>query len=104
MGVPRRTGPTGPRYLVKVREATGSRDVAAAVARSLCDDGVSHVVAPIRSSAGALTMQDGEFSLTVYPFVEGRTGVAAGLVERHWRELGDLAKRLHASVSSRRPL
>jgi len=92
------TGPASPGYLVKAREANGSRDVAAAVSRWLFEGGLPHVVAPIRSITGSPTVQESELSLTVYPFVEGRTGVEAGLLERHWRELGSMAGRLHASV------
>lgn len=91
------TGHASPRYFVKVREANGSRDVAAAVSRYLYEGGVRHVVAPVRSNANSLTVQEGEFSFTVYPFIEGRTGVKAGLVERHWWALGNLVQRLHAS-------
>jgi hypothetical protein len=32
------------------------------------------------------------------PFIEGSTGVEAGLSEQHWRALGGLVKRLHASA------
>jgi spectinomycin phosphotransferase len=92
------TGRAGERYLVKVREANESRDVAAAVSRHLHEAGVRHVVAPLRSSAGSLTVAEGGFSLSVYPFVEGRTGVEAGLGERQWRALGSLARSLHGSV------
>jgi spectinomycin phosphotransferase len=92
------TGPPSARYLVKVREANGSRDVAAAVSRHLCEGGVGHVVAPVRSNTGSLTVQEGDFSFTVYPFIAGRTGVEAGLVERHWLALGKLVRGLHASV------
>jgi len=90
-------GLSRPRYLVKVRAANGPRDVAAAVSRYLHESGVVHVVAPIRSNTSALSVQDGCFSLTVYPFIEGRTGVEAGLSDRNWRALGALAQRLHTS-------
>jgi len=86
-----------PRYLVKVRGGNGPRDVAAAVARHLHDSGVAHVVAPIRTGADALSVRAGGFSLTVYPFVEGRMGVEAGLSDRNWRALGAFTQRLHAS-------
>ena len=92
------TGDAGPRYLVKVRQANGSRDVAAVVSRYLSDSGLPHVVPPIRSNTSSLTVEEGAFSFTVYPFIEGRTGVETGLVERHWRALGDVVQRLHASV------
>jgi spectinomycin phosphotransferase len=91
------TGQEGSRYFVKVREANGSRDVAAAVSRFLYERGVPHVVAPVRSNASSPTVREGEFSFTVYPFIDGRTGVEAGLDERHWWALGNLVQRLHAS-------
>jgi spectinomycin phosphotransferase len=81
-----------------VRSAGESRNVAAAVARRLADDGLPHVVAPLPSKTGELTVEVGKLSLAVYPFIEGRTGVEAGLDERHWLALGKLARRLHATV------
>ena len=56
--------------------------------RHLRESGLQHVVAPIRSSTSSLTVADGELSFTVYPLVEGRTGVEAGLDRRHWVSLG----------------
>jgi spectinomycin phosphotransferase len=92
------TGHAGRRYFVKVRDANGSRDVAAAVCAYLAEGGLPHVVPPLRSSTNSVTVEDGELSFTVYPFIEGRTGVEAGLVERHWLALGAQIRRLHASV------
>jgi len=83
-------------YLVKVRPAGAARDVAAAVTRYLHDTGVPHVVAPLRARAG--TSPETGSSMTVAPFLDGRTGVDAGLSDRHWRELGAFARRLHATV------
>jgi spectinomycin phosphotransferase len=79
-------------YLVKVRSAAAARDAAAAVSGYLHATGARHVVAPIPPRPGA---GDAGLSLTVAPFIEGRTGVDAGLSERHWRELGAFARRLH---------
>ena len=91
------TGLSRPPYLVKVRAANGPRDVAAAVSRYLNDSGIVHVVAPTRSNTNALSVQDGCFSLTVYPFIEGRTGVEAGLSDQNWCAFGALVQRLHTS-------
>ena len=98
MGVPNRDRSGKAAYFVKVREANGSRDVAAAVSEHLRESGLQHVVAPIRSSTSSLTVEDGELSFTVYPLVEGRTGVEAGLDRRHWVELGSEISRLHSSA------
>jgi spectinomycin phosphotransferase len=85
------------RYFVKVRQVDDARDGAAALARYLHDNGVPHVVAPLRSATGSLTVQDGEHSLTVYPLIDGRNGMDVGLTERHWRELGSFLRKLHAT-------
>jgi spectinomycin phosphotransferase len=82
---------------VKVRPAGASRDAAAAIARHLHDAGVGHVVAPVATLAGALSVDDGPVAVTVYPYVAGRTGVEAGLTPEHWRGLGAFARRLHAT-------
>src|SRR5688572_15095035 len=86
------------RYLLKVRAPTESNEAASAVPRYLYESGVPHVVAPIRSTTQSLSVQEGRFSLTVYPFIEGTTGVETGLSEQHWRALGALVKQLHASA------
>jgi len=85
------------RYLVKVRPAGASRDVAASIARHLRDVGVGHVVAPVATLADTASVQDGAVAVTVYPFVAGRTGVEAGLSSEQWRELGAFARRLHST-------
>ena len=92
------TGPGSSRYFVKVREANGSRDVAAAVCRHLHETGLRRVVAPIRANGGSLTVDDGSLSITVHPFIDGLTGVATGLEPRHWVALGREISRLHATA------
>jgi len=84
------------RYLVKVRPADAARDVAAVVTRHLHETGARHVVAPVQPRAGK--KPEPGFALTVSPFVDGRTGVEAGLSDRQWRELGAFTRRLHATV------
>lgn len=92
------TGPGSSTYFVKVREANGSREVVAAVSQHLVERGLKHVVAPIRATTSPLAVEDGELSFTVYPFIEGRTGVAAGLDRRHWVALGSEINRLHSGA------
>ena len=88
----------GPGYLVKVRDAAGSRSVAAAVSGHLAASGLRHVVAPVRSTDGSHAVEADGLAVAVYPFVDGRTGVEAGLLERHWVELGREISRLHGTV------
>lgn len=84
------------RYFVKVRPAADARDAAASLSRHLADEGVPHVVAPLRSQGGSLTVRDGEHSLTVYPLVDGVNGMQSGLTEQQWRTFGSFVGELHA--------
>ena len=83
------------RYLVKVRAATGANELAVAIPRYLHESGLAHVVSPILSKSHSLLVEEAGSSLTIYPFIEGRTGTEAGLSESHWRTLGGLVKHLH---------
>jgi spectinomycin phosphotransferase len=85
------------KYVLKVRASTESNEAAFAVPRYLYESGVPHVVAPVRSTTQSLSVREGRFALTVYPFIEGSTGVDAGLSEQHWRALGCLVRQLHTS-------
>jgi spectinomycin phosphotransferase len=85
------------RYFVKVRPAADAREAAAALSRHLFDEGVPHVVAPLRSQGGSLTVRDGEHSLTVYPLVDGVNGMQSGLTEQQWRAFGSFVGELHAT-------
>jgi spectinomycin phosphotransferase len=86
-----------PRYIVKVRPAEAPRDVAAEVARYLADVGVPSVVAPIRSTAGAVLTRSDAIALTVYPFIDGHVGLEMPMANESWRALGAFARRLHAT-------
>ncbi len=63
----------------------------------LRDRGLSHVIAPLRTSLGALwTGLDG-YALIVYPYIEGRTGMEVGLTEDQWVAFGTAVRQIHAT-------
>ena len=66
------------------------------VPRTLKDQGLEQVVAPLPARTLELWQRAGEFVLFLYPFIEGRTGMTAGLSGNQWIELGTLLKRIHA--------
>lgn len=92
-----RVDAAGAAYLLKARAEPGFSPAGLAVPRHLCDQGVPHIVAPIPTAAGALWVDLGDFGLSLYPFVEGRTAVEAGMSQEHWRALGAAVRRVHAS-------
>jgi spectinomycin phosphotransferase len=66
------------------------------VPRYLKDHGLEPVVAPLPARTAELWQRAGDFALFLYPFIDGRTGMAAGLSDGQWIELGTLLKRIHA--------
>jgi|SRR5579859_533158 len=67
-----------------------------AVPRYLSDQGLAQVLAPLPARTLELWQPVGDFVLFLYPFIDGRTGMAAGLSDRQWIELGIGLKRIHA--------
>ena len=69
-----------------------------AVPRFLKDRGIESVVAPLPARDQELWHPVGEFVLFLYPFIDGRTGMAAGLSDSQWTELGRVLKCIHTPV------
>jgi spectinomycin phosphotransferase len=67
-----------------------------AVPRYLSDQGLEQVLAPLPARMLELWQPVGDFVLSLYPFIDGRTGMAAGLSDSQWIELGMVLKRIHA--------
>ncbi|MGB8646534.1 MAG: phosphotransferase [Anaerolineae bacterium] len=87
----------GAKYFLKVRTGAGFSVPSLAVPRYLHAQGVSHLVAPLPTLAGALWVSVDGFALSLYPFIDGRIGAQVGLSDEHWRALGAMLKLVHAS-------
>lgn len=87
----------GAAYFLKVRRGHASLS-GLLVPRYLHDRGVTQVVAPIPTSAQALSVDLGEYTVIVYPFIDGATGTDRGLDERHWITYGAVLRQIHTTV------
>jgi spectinomycin phosphotransferase len=86
----------GKAYFVKLRR--GAFDpICVALPRLLSDRGVRQIIAPLRTQLGQLWSNVNDFTLIVYPFVDGRTAREVPLSERQWRDFGAAVKGLHAA-------
>lgn len=85
-----------PRFL-KVRARRGFSAPSLAVPRYLADLGLPQILAPLPTITGALWADIGEFALSLYPFIDGRSGGNIGLSAEHWRTLGALMRRIHSA-------
>ncbi len=66
------------------------------VPRFLRDQGLRQVVAPLPARSGELSTPVDAFSLILYPFIAGRTGMEQGLTPAQWQEFGAVLAQIHA--------
>jgi spectinomycin phosphotransferase len=86
----------GAAYFVKLRRAAFD-PICVTLPRLLSDRGVRQIIAPLPTQLGQLWANVNDFTLIVYPFVDGRTAREMPLSERQWRDFGAAMKSLHAA-------
>jgi spectinomycin phosphotransferase len=84
----------GPAYFLKVRADAGPMP-GAAVPAHLHRHGVSNVLAPLATSAGAPYVLVDGFTLALYPMLDARVGAEVGLSPAQWRQLGAALQQIH---------
>jgi spectinomycin phosphotransferase len=83
-------------YFVKLRR--GALDeMAVLVPRLLRDLGIDQVIAPIAASSGSLWTRLEDFTVVLYPFVDGENGFDRNLSDEQWISLGAALSRMHAA-------
>jgi spectinomycin phosphotransferase len=93
----RATTADGAAYFVKLRRGADVHPTALHVPRFLADHGATHVVAPLPTRSGRLWGEDDAFTLTLYPFIDGVTGMTHGLRERDWAAFGAALREIHSA-------
>lgn len=88
--------PGDPGWFLKVKRG-GVYPPSLSVPRWLRDQGIAEVVAPVDTRAGALSQALEDFTLILYPWIEGPTGMEAGLTAAQWVEFGRALRRIHAA-------
>ncbi len=77
---------------------------ACSVPRFLHDQGLRAVTAPLPALDGSLYQPVGDYSLILYPYIEGACAMQAGLTSAQWTELGAFLRSLHAYSPENVPL
>lgn len=72
-------------------------ELSLALPRFLNDCGVSGVVAPLPARNGQLWSMAAGFTVALYPFIDGRTGMESCMTPDQWQSLGAALRQLHAS-------
>ena len=84
-------------YFVKLRRGLFD-EIAVTLPKFLSDQGIEQIIAPIATTTGRLWATLGDFTMILYPFVEGHNGYEITLSDRHWGALGTALKRIHTAV------
>ena len=92
-GVYRVVSEQGTAYLLKVTSRP-LYEPRCLVPRYLNDQGITSVVAPVPTRSGALWTQLEEWTVIVYPFIDGDTSLT-GMMNEQWKEVGTIFKRIH---------
>src|SRR5258708_39118011 len=73
----------GQTYFLKVKRDTVD-ELSVSLPRYLKDQGIEQVVAPLPTITQELWGRVEDFSLILYPFIEGKSGMAVGLSHMQW--------------------
>lgn len=81
-------------YFVKLKR--GHRyDMSVAILALLQASGIQQIIPPIKTTKGDLTQYVNDFTLTVYPFVNGQNGFCYNLTDDQWISLGKVLRQVH---------
>lgn len=83
-------------YFVKLRRGDFD-ETSVTLPKFLSDQAVPHIIAPLTTQAGQLWAILDDYTVIVYPFVEGRDGYAVDLTDQHWIDFGAALKRIHTA-------
>ena len=92
-GVYRVVSEQGTAYLLKVTSRP-LYEPRCLVPRYLNDQGITSVVAPVPTRSGALWTQLEEWTVIVYPFIDGDTSWT-GMTNEQWKEVGTIFQQIH---------
>jgi spectinomycin phosphotransferase len=84
----------GSSYFVKLKR-DHHYDISVTILALLQASGIQQIIPPIKTIDGELTQPVNDFTLTVYPFVDGQNGFCYNLTDDQWVTLGKLLRQVH---------
>ena len=81
-------------YFVKVKQGHFN-DVSLTILELLQSASIQELILPIKTIAGNLTQKNNNFTLIVYPFVEGQDGFHCSLNHQQWMQFGKTLWEIH---------
>lgn len=81
-------------YFVKLKRGH-HYNISVAILALLQASGIQQIIPPIKTIDGELTQRIDDFTLTVYPFVDGQNGFCYNLTDDQWIILGKVLRKVH---------
>ncbi len=81
-------------YFVKLKRGH-IHDIGIEIVKLLHDAGIKEIIPPVKTILGGSTQQIEDFTLIVYPFVNGQDGFSANLTDNQWVKLGHALRQVH---------
>ena len=81
-------------YFIKLKLGH-HHDIGVEIVELLQRAGIPQIIPPIKTIHGKLTQPIDDFTLIVYPFVEGQDGFSRSLTDDQWIKLGKALKLVH---------
>lgn len=81
-------------YFIKLKRGH-HYDISVTILALLQASGIQQIIPPIKTIDGELTQHINNFTLTVYPFVDGQNGFCYNLTDDQWVTLGKVLRQVH---------
>jgi spectinomycin phosphotransferase len=81
-------------YFIKLKRFY-NHEINIKVSRLLYESGIQQIIHPIHTIYGQQIQQIGDFTLIVYPFIEGQNGFNRDLTQDQWMMLGQTLRQVH---------
>ncbi len=81
-------------YFVKLKRSH-HHDIGIVIVKLLNQNGVQSVIPPVKTRQGHPTLNIDNFTLIVYPFIEGQDGFSRPLNDQQWLTLGITLRQVH---------
>jgi spectinomycin phosphotransferase len=81
-------------YFIKLKRGH-HHDIGIAVMELLHNAGIQQIISPIKTIQSHPTQRIDDFTLIVYPFIEGQDGFSRTLTDEQWLTLGNALRKIH---------
>ena len=81
-------------YFVKLKRGH-HHDISIEIVELLHDAVIREIIPPVKTILGQSTQQIEDFTLIVYPFVNGQDGFSSNLTDNQWFKLGNALRQVH---------